>query len=112
MRAHREQLLDLFGFVEPADADADETMRLSAPAVDPSFGVFIGVNIRIGHEFYVNAGVRIHDHPPVVIGRHVRLGPNVSLLTEGHNTDAVARRRGDVLAEPIEMAMMCELGRA
>jgi len=46
LRAHRasqrEQLLDLFGFVEPADADADEAMRLRAPAVDPPFGVFIG----------------------------------------------------------------------
>jgi acetyltransferase-like isoleucine patch superfamily enzyme len=100
--AQRQQLLDLFGFVEP-QPDGDETTRLRAPAIDPPFGVFIGVNTRVGQEFYANAGVRIHDHAPVVIGRHVRLGPNVSLLTEGHDTDAERRRSGDVFAAPIEI---------
>jgi acetyltransferase-like isoleucine patch superfamily enzyme len=101
--AQRRQLLDLFGSVEQPDRGADEAVRRRSPAIDPPFSVFIGINIRIGQEFYANAGVRIHDHAPVVIGRHVRLGPNVSLLTEGHDTDAEARRRGDVFAAPIEI---------
>ena len=101
--SQRLQLLDLFGYVEPADRDADEAMRTRAPAIDPPFGVFIGINIRVGQEFYANAGVRIHDHAPVVIGRHVRLGPNVSLLTEGHAMEAEERRRGDVYAKSIEI---------
>jgi acetyltransferase-like isoleucine patch superfamily enzyme len=101
--AQRQQLLDLFGCVEQPDPGAAEAARRRSPAIDPPFGVFIGINIRIGKEFYANAGVRIHDHAPVVIGRHVRLGPNVSLLTEGHDTDAEARRKADVFAAPIEI---------
>jgi acetyltransferase-like isoleucine patch superfamily enzyme len=93
----RQQLLDIFGFVEQPDDDtADEAIRKRSPAIDPPFGVFIRVNIRVGLEIYANAGVRIHDHAPVVIGRHVRLGPNVSLLTQGHDTDAQERRKGEV----------------
>jgi acetyltransferase-like isoleucine patch superfamily enzyme len=101
--AQRQQLLDLFGYVEEAEPGADETVKTRSPAIDPPFGVFIGINIRVGREFYANAGVRIHDHAPVVVGRHVRLGPNVSLLTEGHDTDAEERRKGDVFARPIEI---------
>lgn len=63
--------------------------------------MFVGINTRVGREFYANAGMRIHDHAPVVIGRHVRLGPNVSLLTEGHAMDAEERRCGDVMARLI-----------
>jgi acetyltransferase-like isoleucine patch superfamily enzyme len=107
MAAHREaqrqQLLDLFGYVAAAEAGADEAATRRSPAVDPPLAVFIGINIHVGREFYANAGVRIHDHAPVIIGQHVRLGPNVSLLTEGHDTDAVERRKGDVFALPIEI---------
>ncbi len=45
--------------------------------------------------------MRIHDHAFVVIGNNVRLGPGVSLLTEGHPPDAVVRRAGVVFAKPI-----------
>lgn len=65
--------------------------------------MFVGINTRVGWEFYANAGVRIRGHALVVIGRHVRLGPNVSLLMEGHAMDAEERRRGDVVARPIEI---------
>lgn len=64
--------------------------------------VFIGINSRVGREFYANAGVRIHRHAPVVIGRHVRLEPNVGLL-KGHTMGAEERRRGDVITRPIEI---------
>ena len=101
--SQRQQLLDLLGYVEPADPSADQVTRRRAPAIDPPLGVFIGINVRIGREFYANAGVRIHDHAPVIIGNHVRLGPNVSLLTEYHPNDAAERRRGDVLAKSIEI---------
>lgn len=107
LAVHREaqcqQLLDLFGSVEAAEASTDKTIKTRSPAIDPPFGVFIGINIHVGREFYANAGVRIHDHAPVIMGRHVRLGPNVSILTEGHDTDAEERRKGDVFAQPIEI---------
>lgn len=83
--AQRQLLLDLFGSVEAAEAGADETIKTRSPAIDPPFGVFIGINIHVGQEFYANAGVRIHDHAPVIIGRYVRLGPNVSILTEARH---------------------------
>jgi maltose O-acetyltransferase len=74
-----------------------------SPAIDSSFGMFVGINTRVGRELCANAGVRIHDHALVVIGRYVRFGPNVSLLTEGHATDAEERMRGVVVARPIEI---------
>jgi acetyltransferase-like isoleucine patch superfamily enzyme len=106
---HREaqcqQLLDLFGYVEPPDpvALADPMVQKRSPAIGLLFGMFVGINTRVGREFYANAGVRIHDHAPVAIGRHVGLGPNVSLLTEGHAMDAEEWMRGVVVARPIEI---------
>lgn len=106
---HREaqcqQLLDLFGYVELPDpvALADPMVQKRSPAIGLPFGTFVGINTCVGREFYANAGVRIHDRAPVAIGRHVRLGPNVSLLTEGHTIGVEEWRRREVVARPIEI---------
>lgn len=82
---------------------ADPTVQKRSPAINPTFTVFTSINTRVGREFYANAGARIHDHAPVVIGRHVRLGPNVSLLTEGHTIGVEEWRRREVVARLIEI---------
>jgi acetyltransferase-like isoleucine patch superfamily enzyme len=86
-----------------AAALADPTVQKRSPAINPTFTVFTSINTRVGREFYANAGARIHDHALVVIGRHVRLGPKVSLLTEGHTIGVEEWRRREVVARPIEI---------
>ena len=75
--------------------------ELSKAAIEAPFHITFGFNTKVGSHFYGNANLRIHDHAFVVIGNQVRVGPNVSLLTEGHDVDIILRRDGYVTAKPI-----------
>lgn len=58
-----------------------ELVRIRAP-----FHCDYGYNIRLGNDTFVNFGAVFLDVAPITIGAHVRIGPNVQLLTPEHET--------------------------
>lgn len=60
-----------------------------------------GFNIRIGDHFIGNFNLTILDEAEVVIGNHVMIGPNCSLITITHALDEEQRREGLMAARPI-----------
>ena len=69
--------------------------------IEPPFSITFGMNTKLGDIVYANGNLLIHDHAFVVIGSMVKIGPGVSLLTEGHPIDTEERAEGSVHAKPI-----------
>src|SRR5436190_9871913 len=80
--------------------------ELIGKAVDASFFLVppfyseCGVNIRVGHNVFVNQNCTFYDLGGLDIGDDVMIGPNVSLITAGHPVEP-SRRRDAVIAKPI-----------
>jgi acetyltransferase-like isoleucine patch superfamily enzyme len=68
----------------------------------PPFYSTGGRNIRVGRNVFINQNCTIYDLGGVDIGDDVMIGPNVSLITEGHPIDPF-QRRAFVTAKPIVM---------
>ncbi|CAN7593216.1 sugar O-acetyltransferase [Phenylobacterium sp. LjRoot164] len=91
-------------------ADGDEIRRRFAELIDqelddqfrmiPPFFTTCGKNIRIGRNVFINQNCTLYDLAPVVIGDDVLIGPNVSLITDGHPV-APSQRQAYVVAKPI-----------
>ncbi len=62
--------------------------------IEPPFFCDYGRNITVGDAFYANFHCTILDVGPVVIGDHVKFGPNVSLYTAGHPLHPDSRNSG------------------
>lgn len=60
-----------------------------------------GFNICIGNDFYTNHNCVILDGAKVTFGDHVFIAPNCVFSTAGHAIDAVQRREGLEIAQPI-----------
>lgn len=90
--------------------DADEIRRLfselTGRALDdqfrllPPFYTTCGKNIAVGRNVFINQNATFYDLAPITIGDDVLIGPNVSLITEGHPV-APSERTAYVLARPI-----------
>lgn len=68
----------------------------------PPFYTTGGRNIRIGRNVFMNQNCTIYDLGGVDIADNVMIGPNVSLITEGHPIEP-SQRRAFVTAQPIVM---------
>jgi acetyltransferase-like isoleucine patch superfamily enzyme len=75
--------------------DLDDQFRLLPP-----FYTTCGKNIAIGRNVFINQNCTFYDLAPISLGDDVLIGPNVSLITEGHPI-APSERRDGVLARPI-----------
>ncbi|MYT32181.1 MULTISPECIES: sugar O-acetyltransferase [unclassified Streptomyces] len=82
-----------------------ELVRIRAP-----FHCDYGYRIHIGTGTFVNFGAVFLDVAPITIGAHVRIGPNVQLLTPVHELDAERRRAGWSKALPITIGDNVWLG--
>jgi acetyltransferase-like isoleucine patch superfamily enzyme len=90
--------------------DADEIRRLfgelTGRALDdqfrllPPFYTTCGRNIAVGRNVFINQNATFYDLAPITIGDDVLIGPNVSLITEGHPV-APSERTAYVVARPI-----------
>lgn len=90
--------------------DADEIRAIVSDLighrVDESFSLIPpfyttgGNNIRLGRNVFINQNCTIYDLGGVDIADDVMIGPNVSLITEGHPVEP-SRRRTFVTAKPI-----------
>jgi acetyltransferase-like isoleucine patch superfamily enzyme len=75
----------------------DETFNLIPPVYSDH-----GINIRIGHNVFINQGCRLNDIGGIEIADDVMIGPSVSLITSGHPVDPSLRRSG-ITAAPIRI---------
>lgn len=78
--------------------------------LEPPFRCDYGYNIFLGDGFYANYNLTVLDCAKVVIGNHVFIGPNVSLLTAGHPLDPQLRNSGLEFARPITIGDNVWLG--
>ena len=62
--------------------------------VEAPFRCDYGKNIQVGENFFANYNLTILDVAPVVIGRDVQFGPNVSIYTAGHPVHPEMRKSG------------------
>lgn len=54
--------------------------------------------------------LQLHDNAPIKIGNHVLIGPNVTIVTPTHDTNAVIRNQGGSLARPVTIEDDCWIG--
>lgn len=90
--------------------DGDEIRRLFAELTEqalddqfrliPPFFTTCGRHLKIGRNVFINQNCTIYDLAPVTIGDDVLIGPNVSLITDGHPV-APSQRTAYVVARPI-----------
>ncbi|MBO9706610.1 MAG: sugar O-acetyltransferase [Caulobacter sp.] len=82
-------------FSELTGRPLDDQFRLIPP-----FHTTCGKNLAIGRNVFINQNCTIYDLAPVTIGDDVLIGPNVSLITDGHPV-APSQRTAYVVARPI-----------
>lgn len=66
-----------------------------------------GCNISVGDDFFANFNFTVLDEALVKIGNNVFVGPNVSIYTACHPTDADERRDGREWAEGVTIGDDC-----
>lgn len=62
-----------------------------------------GFNIHIGESFFANAHTTWLDIAPIYIGNHVKIGPNVQIITVNHPLDSIDQRSGIEQGQPISV---------
>ena len=82
-------------FSELTGRKVDDRFRLIPP-----FYTAYGLEIRVGHRVFINQNCTLYDLAGISIGDDVMIGPNVSIITEGHPV-APSRRRACVVGKPI-----------
>ena len=88
-----EEVRRLFG--ELTGLTVDESFRLISP-----FYSTCGRHLTIGRNVFINQNCTLYDLAPVSIGDDVLIGPNVSIITDGHPVPP-SRRTAYVAAKPI-----------
>jgi acetyltransferase-like isoleucine patch superfamily enzyme len=91
-------------WAELTEQPLDETLHLIPPVYSDH-----GINIRLGHNVFVNQGCRLNDIGGIVIEDDVMIGPSVSLITSGHPVDPSSRRSG-ITAAPIRIGRSAWIG--
>ncbi len=82
-------------FSELTGRKVDDRFRLIPP-----FYTAYGLEIRVGHRVFINQNCTLYDLAEINIGDDVMIGPNVSIITEGHPV-APSQRRAYVVGKPI-----------
>lgn len=82
-------------FAELTGREPDDQFRLIPP-----FHTTCGRRIAVGRNVFINQNCTFYDLAPITIGDDVLIGPNVSLITDGHPI-APTQRRAHVVANPI-----------
>jgi len=78
--------------------------------IEPPFYPDYGCNISIGQDTFINWNMTVLDTSIVVIGDRVMFGPNVSLLTAGHETSVLSRQKLVEFGHPIFIGNDCWIG--
>lgn len=87
--------------------ERQELLREILGSTGESFTIYspfrcdLGFNIHIGENFIGNFNLTILDEAEVRIGDNVMIGPNCSLITVTHHSDALERRNGLMRGLPI-----------
>ncbi len=105
-RLHAKELLYDFNLSMPLEISDQILKQLLGTCgknvhIDPHFHCHYGKNIHVGNHFYAHSHCIIYDEAKVLIGEHVILGPNVSLLSSSYPIEALARKQGYQTAKPI-----------
>ena len=82
-------------FSELTGRKVDDRFRLIPP-----FYTAYGLEIRVGHRVFINQNCTLYDLAEISIGDDVMIGPNVSIISEGHPV-APSQRRASVVGKPI-----------
>jgi acetyltransferase-like isoleucine patch superfamily enzyme len=82
-------------FSELTGRKVDEHFRLIPP-----FYTAYGLEIRVGRRVFINQNCTLYDLAEINLGDDVMIGPNVSILTEGHPV-APSQRRAYIIGKPI-----------
>jgi acetyltransferase-like isoleucine patch superfamily enzyme len=82
-------------FSELTGRKVDDTFIL----IPPFYSAY-GLDIRVGHQVFINQCCTLYDMGGVDIADHVMIGPNVNIITSGHPLHP-AQRRAYIEARPI-----------
>jgi acetyltransferase-like isoleucine patch superfamily enzyme len=82
-------------FSELTGRKVDERFRLIPP-----FYTAYGLEIHVGERVFINQNCTLYDFAEIRIGDDVMIGPNVSIITEGHPV-APSQRRAYIVGKPI-----------
>ena len=69
--------------------------------IEPGFQCDYGLQISVGDNFFANFQCVLLDSAPITIGNNVLLGPGVHIYTVDHPRDAIKRRDGLCIAQPV-----------
>lgn len=69
--------------------------------IEPGFQCDYGLQISVGDNFFANFQCVLLDSAPITIGNNVLLGPSVHIYTVDHPRDAIKRRDGLCIAQPV-----------
>ncbi|KAH1496100.1 hypothetical protein LV164_007703 [Aspergillus fumigatus] len=78
--------------------------------IEPPFMADYGCNIIIGKNCFINWNLTVLDTSLVVIGDRVQIGTNVSIITAGHDTSILSRRKNVEFGHPIFIEDDCWIG--
>lgn len=95
-----------------SNSDDDEALITDDPFFDVPMIVDYGFNFTVGPGTYLNRGLHVLDTCKVTIGSRVLVGPNVSLYTASHPTDAAVRQglEGPEFGKEISIGDDCWIG--
>jgi len=82
-------------FSELTGRKVDDSFRLIPP-----FYTAFGLKIRVANRVFINQNCTLYDLAEISIGDDVMIGPNVSIITEGHPV-APSQRRAYVIGKPV-----------
>ncbi len=71
--------------------------------IEKGFYCDYGDKITIGHEVYFNINCTLLDGGEITIGDHVKIGPNVQIITVNHPIDKIQRRENISLVSDIHI---------
>ncbi|GFF36967.1 putative acetyltransferase C18B11.09c [Aspergillus udagawae] len=78
--------------------------------IEPPFLPDYGCNIIIGRDCFVNWNLTVLDTSLIVIGDRVQIGTNVSIITAGHDTSILSRRKFVEFGHPVFIEDDCWIG--
>ncbi|MGC3937269.1 sugar O-acetyltransferase [Roseobacter sp. EG26] len=79
--------------------------------IEAPFHCAYGINIKLGHHVFLNAGCTILDCAEVIIGDQCQLGPNVQIYCAEHHKDPVKRCvDGLEIAHPVHIGQRVWIG--
>jgi maltose O-acetyltransferase len=78
--------------------------------IEPGFFCEYGEGIELGHQVYLNLNVLLLDAAYIRIGSYTLVGPNVQIVSIGHQRDPVLRRQGLTETQPVNIGSNVWIG--